>query len=118
MNGWPARIRSGCAQFACMTLGVIPDELDAMKESTGVTASMSTKSFILKSGRSGPFSWTKSALSKAWCMLLAKVRRVRDARSDRPTFVSSGQASSTYLSRFASALGAGSVAMTSNPRAR
>src|SRR6266853_2384723 len=32
--------------------------------------------------------------------------------------VSAGHASSTYLRRFVSAFGAGSVAMTSNPRAR
>src|SRR5213593_4388488 len=33
-------------------------------------------------------------------------------------FVRSSQASSTYLRKLASAFGAGSVAMTSNPRAR
>jgi hypothetical protein len=32
-----------------------------MIESTGVASSMSANNFILKSGRSGPFSWTKSA---------------------------------------------------------
>src|SRR5258708_38914303 len=42
----------------------------------------------------------------------------REASGDRPIVVSAGQASSTYLRRLASALGAGSVATTSNPRAR
>src|SRR6266571_1872748 len=44
--------------------------------------------------------------------------RSREASGDRPIVVSAGQASSTYLRRLASALGAGSVATTSNPRAR
>src|SRR5260370_11304422 len=51
-------------------------------------------------------------------MLLVKVRRSRDAPGDRPRLVRSFHASSTYLRRFASAFGAGSVATTSNPRAR
>src|SRR5216684_4199440 len=51
-------------------------------------------------------------------MLVVKLKRSRDAPEDRPMFVRSGQASSTYLRRLASALGAGSVATTSNPRAR
>ena len=118
LNGWPTRTRSGCTQFVCMTLGVIPDELEAMIESTGVAASMSANSFFLKSGRSGPFSWTKSASDNASCRLVVNVRRSRDARSDRPMLVSNGQASSTYLRRLASAFGAGSVATTSKPRAR
>jgi hypothetical protein len=48
--------RSGCLQPDWVTLMVMPDELDAMSESGGVDASMSAKSLILKSGRSGPFS--------------------------------------------------------------
>src|SRR5438067_8389191 len=51
-------------------------------------------------------------------MLVVKFKRSRDALGDRPIFVRSGQASSTYLRKFASAFGAGSVAITSNPRAR
>ena len=61
LNGCPTRTRSGCLHFDCITLGVIPDELDAMSESAGVASSMSAKSLILNSGRSGAFSWTKSA---------------------------------------------------------
>ena len=61
LNGCPTRTRSGCLHFDCITLGVIPEELDAMNESAGVAASMSAKSLILNSGRSGAFSWTKSA---------------------------------------------------------
>src|SRR6266851_7550447 len=51
-------------------------------------------------------------------MLVVKLKRSRDAPEDRPMFVRSGQASSTYLRKLASAFGAGSVATTSNPRAR
>ena len=56
LNGCPTRTRSGRLHFDCMTLGVIPDELDAMSESTGAASSMSANSFILNSGRSGAFS--------------------------------------------------------------
>src|SRR5947208_4543229 len=118
LNGWPTRIRSGCLAFVCITLGVIPDELDAMIESIGAASSISANSLILKSGRSGPFSWTKSAFDSASFISVVNVRRSRDAPLERPMFVRSFQASSMYLRRFASALGAGSVAMTSNPRAR
>ena len=48
--------RSGCAHPDCVTLIVIPEELDAMIESVGVAASISANNLILKSGRSGPFS--------------------------------------------------------------
>src|SRR5213592_880436 len=51
-------------------------------------------------------------------MLVVKLKRSRDAAEERPMLVRSGQASSTYLRRLASAFGAGSVATTSNPRAR
>src|SRR5947207_7143678 len=118
LKGCPMRIRSGRLHFDWITLGVIPDELEAIIESGGVASSMSAKSFILKSGRSGPFSWTKSACDSASFMLVVKLRRSRDAPGERPISVSDGQASSMYWRRLASALGAGSVAITSNPRAR
>src|SRR5437763_13175913 len=51
-------------------------------------------------------------------MSVVKLKRSRDAAEERPMLVRSGQASSTYLRKLASALGAGSVATTSNPRAR
>src|SRR5207248_6566647 len=79
---------------------------------------MSAYSFILKSGRSGPFSWTKSACDSASFMLVVKLRRSRDAPAERPSSVSAGHASSTYFRKLASAFGPGSVATTSNPRAR
>src|SRR6266404_2418334 len=101
-----------------MTLGVIPDELEASSESTGVTSSIWAYSLILKSGRSGAFSWTRSACESASFMSVVKLKRSRDAAEERPMLVRSGQASSTYLRKLASALGAGSVATTSNPRAR
>jgi hypothetical protein len=56
---------SGCLQADWMTLGVMPDELEAMIESTGVASSIAANYFCLKSGRSGPFSWTKSAFANA-----------------------------------------------------
>src|SRR2546427_10875944 len=101
-----------------MTLIVIPDELDAMRESIGVASSMSANSLILKSGRSGPFSWTKSAFDNASFMFAVKLSRSRDAPGERPMSLSCSHASSTYLRKLASAFGAGSVATTSNPPAR
>src|SRR6266481_1680017 len=101
-----------------MTLGVIPDELEASSESTGVTSSIWAYSFILKSGRSGAFSWTRSAFESASFMSVAKLKRSRDAPEERPMLVRSAQASSTYLCKLASAFGPGSVATTSKPRAR
>src|SRR5215472_19342699 len=44
LNGWPTRTRSGCLQFVCITLGVIPDELDAMIESTRVDSIIASSS--------------------------------------------------------------------------
>src|ERR1700747_1243543 len=114
----PTRTRSGCLHFDCITLGVIPDELEAMIESTGAASSMSANNFILKSGRSGPFSGTRSAFDKASFESLVKVKRSLDAPFERPILVKSFQASSTYLRKLVSAFGAGSVAMISNPRAR
>src|SRR6266849_10745602 len=101
-----------------MTLIVIPDELEAMIESGGVASSMSANNLILKSGRSGPFSCTKSAFESASFIFEVKANRSRVAPGERPMSVKVGHASSTYLRRLASALGAGSVAITSNPRAR
>src|SRR5438128_12332915 len=118
LNGWPTRIRSGCLDFDCITLGVIPDELEAMMVSSGAASSIWANNFILKSGRSGPFSCTKSAFDNASFMSVVKVKRSRDAPLESPIFVRSFQASSTYLRRLASAFGPGSVTMTSNPRAR
>src|SRR5258707_11361314 len=101
-----------------MTVIVSPDELDAMIESGGVASSISANSLILKSGSSGPFSWTKSACARASFIVEVKTNRSRLAPGERPISVKAGHASSTYLRRFASAFGAGSVAITSNPRAR
>jgi hypothetical protein len=56
LNGCPITQRSGRLHPDCMTLIVIPDELEAMSESGGVASSMVANSLILKSGRSGPFS--------------------------------------------------------------
>src|SRR5260221_10970703 len=118
LKGCPTTIRSGYLHFDCMTLGVIPEELDAISESGDVASSMSAYNLILKSGRSGPFSWTRSALANASFMFVLNVRRSRDALGERPMAMSCGHASSTYLRKLASAFGAGSVATKSNPRAR
>src|ERR1700693_2958259 len=110
--------RSGCLHADCITLMVSPDELDAMIESGGVAASISAKSLILKSWRSGPFSWTKSASESAFFISRVNSRWSRDAFGESPMTVRSFQAASMYRRRLASAFGAGSVAMTLNPRAR
>src|SRR5207245_4851236 len=47
-----------------------------------------------------------------------KLSRSRDAPGERPMSLSCSHASSTYLRKLALAFGAGSVATTSNPRAR
>src|SRR6266404_3959583 len=60
----------------------------------------------------------KSAFESASFISVVNVRRSRDAPLERPMFVRSFHASSIYLPRLASAFGPGSVAMTSNPRAR
>src|SRR5438034_7300558 len=86
LNGCPTRTRSGCLHFDCMTLGVIPDELDAINESVGVESSMSANNLILKSGRSGPFSWTRSASASAAFMSGVKVRRSRRSRGEADGF--------------------------------
>src|SRR5271167_4508571 len=51
-------------------------------------------------------------------MLVVNLKRSRDAPFERPMLVRSLHASSISLRRFDSAFGAGSVATTSNPRAR
>src|SRR5438270_9710073 len=51
-------------------------------------------------------------------MSRVKLSLSRDAFDESPMDVSAGHASSMYLRRFASAFGAGSVAITSKPRAR
>ena len=56
LNGWPMTVRSGRRHWACMTLIVMPDELDAMIASGGVASSMSANSLTFSSGRSGAFS--------------------------------------------------------------
>jgi hypothetical protein len=76
--------RSGYLQADCITLIVMPDELDAMSESDGVAASMSANSLILKSGRSGQFSWTKSTPERAFFMSCEKFSLLRDAVFESP----------------------------------
>src|ERR1700730_1914700 len=101
-----------------MTLMVIPEELEAMMEFGGVASSTSANSLILKAGRSGPFSWTKSASESGPFKLAANVSRSRVASGVSPIAVSAGHAASMYSRNLASALGAGSLATTSNPQAR
>ncbi len=87
--------RSGCLQADCMTLIVIPDELDAMIDCGGVAASISANSLILKSGRSGPFSCTRSAFETAPFRSGVNVSLSREAVFASPNEVSAGQAAST-----------------------
>src|SRR5579871_5051876 len=107
LNGCPMTQRSGCLHADCITLMVIPDELDAMIESGGVAESMSANNLILKSGRSGPFSCTRSACETAAFISRVKLSLSLDAFGESPMAASAGQASSTYLRRFPSAFGAG-----------
>src|SRR5580692_6498532 len=118
LKGWPITQRSGCLHADCITLMVRPDELDAMIESGGVAASISANSLILKSWRSGPFSWTKSASDSAFFISSVNLRLSRDAFGESPMVVRSFQAASIYWRRFAPAFGAGSVAVTLKPRAK
>src|SRR5579872_184061 len=82
LKGCPITQRSGFLQADCVTLMVIPDELDAMIESEGVNASISANSLILKSARSGPFSCTKSASETASFKSGLKRSRFREACGD------------------------------------
>src|SRR5437016_579424 len=92
LNGCPITQRSGRRQPDWIVLIVNPDELDAIIESAGVASSRSVNNFILKSGRSGPFSCTKSAPLTAFLMSLVNLRRPIDAFEESPSALSSGQA--------------------------
>ena len=72
----------------------------------------------MKSIRSGPFSWTKSAARTAAGISAVNVRRDCDAPGARPNRSSAGQAAFTKRRSDVSASGAISVAMTSSPFAR
>src|SRR4029077_6960556 len=87
LKGCPTRIRSGCLDFDCITLGVIPDELDAMMESIGATSSIWANNLILKSGRSVRFP-ERSPLSNALFSYLSLTW------GDRETRLSKGRCSS------------------------
>jgi hypothetical protein len=78
-----------------IVLIVSPDELDARIACGGAAASMSAKSLILKSVRSGPFSCTKSAPETAFRRSSVNSRRWRDAFSASPIRSSAFQAPST-----------------------
>src|SRR6266545_7205483 len=97
---------------------VRPDELEAMITSAGSSSSSCRYSFFLKSIRSGPFSWTKSAARTAAGRSAVNVRRDCDAPGARPNRSSAGQAAFTNRLSDASASGAISVATTSSPFAR
>src|SRR4051812_29246530 len=97
---------------------VRPDELEAMIPSAANSSSSCRYSFFLKSIRSGPFSWTKSAARTAVCRSAVNVRRDWDAPGVRPNRSSAGQAAFTKRLSDVSASGAISVAMTSSPFAR
>src|SRR3984893_7431998 len=110
-SGWDA------APF-WISLMVSPDELDAMITSGGSSSSSCPYSLCLKSIRSGPFSWTRSAPESACARSAVNVRFDCDAPGERPNRLSAGQAVSTNFLSAASAFGAGSVATTCSPLAR
>jgi hypothetical protein len=89
-----------------------------MTTSGGNSSSSCPYSFFLKSIRSGPFSWTRSAPSTAAARSVLKVSLDWDALGERSSLLSAGQAASTKRFRAASAFGATSVATTSRPFAR
>src|SRR5207302_1008921 len=72
-------------------------------------------SFFLKSIRSGPFSWTKSAARTAAGRSAVNVRRDCEAPGARPNRSRAGHAAFTKRLSDSSASGAISVAMTSSP---
>src|SRR6266404_5109059 len=96
----------------------MPDELVAMMASSGMAASIFAIRSRLISSRSGPFSWTKSTPSKALWMSFSKTSLFCDALSAMPSSRRVGQLLAINSLNFCSAPGAGSVARTSNPRAR
>src|SRR5580704_4522920 len=97
---------------------VRPDELEAMITSAANNSSSSRYSFFLKSIRSGPFSWTKSAPFTAADISGVNARCDCDASGARPNRSSAGQAAFTNRLSPVSASGATSVATTSSPFAR
>lgn len=112
------RVRCGFRHSAWMTLIVMPDELDAMIASGGVASSMSANSPTFSSGRSGAFSWTKSASATASRMSGVNRRRSGEVPGSAPSAAAASHAPATYALSASSAPGAGSVAVTSKPRAR
>jgi hypothetical protein len=115
-----ARLRSarGERRSPWISLIVRPEELDAMITSGGNSSSSCRCSFFLKSIRSGPFSWTRSAPLTAVARSDSNVSLDWDAPGPRPNLLSAGHAASTNRFRAASASGATSVATTSRPFAR
>src|SRR5262249_39797259 len=101
-----------------ITSMVMPEELEARIALGGVASSISANNFALKSGRSGAFSWTKSALASAAAIFDTKVNRSREALGDSPFLLRVFQAASIYFRRLASAFGAGSDAITLIPCVR
>src|SRR6266568_4228100 len=98
LKGCPITQRSGRLAPTWITSMGMPDELDARIAPGGAASSMSANSLTLNSGRSGAFSWTKSASASARPILGVNVSRSREAPAvTRPAVASAGQASSTYL---------------------
>src|SRR5579859_3790275 len=89
-----------------------------MITSGGSNSSICPYSFTLKSTRSGPFSWTKSALASASARSEVKLRFACDAPAESPSRSSGAQALATNSRSRPSAPGAGSVATTCRPWAR
>ena len=119
LNGWPMTQRSGWERQAdWISLIVSPDELEAIITSAGNSSSSCWYSFFLKSIRSGPFSWTRSADRTAAGRSFVNERRDCDAPAASPNRWSAGHAVFTKRLSDVSASGATSVATTSSPFAR
>ena len=100
-------VRSGYRHSACMTLILMPDELDAMITSGRAASSISANSLTLSSGRSGAFSCTKSASATACRTSRVNVSRSGEAAAESPSLVTVSHAAATKERRASSAWGPG-----------
>src|SRR5260370_18891089 len=105
LKGWPITQRSGCLQEDWLMPMGMPDELEARIVVSGGSASMSANNLILKSGLSGPFSWTRSTPSSASFNLVVNESRSFEAPVHSPNYPRAGQAVSIYSRRYSSPFG-------------
>ena len=119
LKGWPSTTRSGWrAQASWNSLTVMVEELVARMASGSAAASRAAKTSRFNASRSGPFSWTNSAASTAPSGVEQKRSRPGEAPGARPIASIAGHCRAMVARNAASASGAGSLAVTSRPRAR